>query len=117
MDNRPKYVVAPSCKDAWLSIMHVPIQLGRTLCGSNGADHIPFYGNHFSITIEMAPTKKTVTAQAAFLTETTEQDPYHYQQGFGNRFASEALPGVLPQARNAPQKVQYDLYSEQVVLS
>ncbi|EME78509.1 uncharacterized protein MYCFIDRAFT_37377 [Pseudocercospora fijiensis CIRAD86] len=54
------------------------------------------------------------TAQAAYLSEATPQDPYRYHQGFGNRIASEAIPGVLPQARNAPQRVKYDLYSEQL---
>ncbi|KAF2167787.1 hypothetical protein M409DRAFT_21937 [Zasmidium cellare ATCC 36951] len=54
------------------------------------------------------------TAQSALLTEPTPGDPYRYQPGFGNRFASEAIPGVLPHAQNAPQKVKYDLYSEQL---
>ncbi len=36
-----------------------------------------------------------------------------YQSGFGNEFASEALPGVLPAGRNSPQKVAYGLYAEQ----
>jgi homogentisate 1,2-dioxygenase len=31
------------------------------------------------------------TAQSALLTTPTKQDPYRYQQGFGNRFASEAM--------------------------
>jgi homogentisate 1,2-dioxygenase len=37
-----------------------------------------------------------------------------YQSGFGNEFASEALPGALPVGRNSPQKVPYGLYAEQV---
>lgn len=37
-----------------------------------------------------------------------------YQSGFGNEFATEALPGVLPQGRNSPQRVAYGLYAEQV---
>ncbi|MCS6805295.1 MAG: homogentisate 1,2-dioxygenase [Acidobacteriota bacterium] len=36
-----------------------------------------------------------------------------YQSGFGNEFATEALPGALPQGRNAPQKPAYGLYAEQ----
>jgi len=32
--------------------------------------------------------------------------------GFGNHFASEALPGVLPQGRNSPQRVARGLYAE-----
>ncbi|PPQ72342.1 hypothetical protein CVT26_007313 [Gymnopilus dilepis] len=52
------------------------------------------------------------TAKGAFSTVPSKEDPYTYQVGFGNRFASEALPGVLPNAQNNPQKVKYDLYTE-----
>ncbi|EGG06134.1 uncharacterized protein MELLADRAFT_36325, partial [Melampsora larici-populina 98AG31] len=34
--------------------------------------------------------------------------------GFGNNFASEALPGVLPVGQNSPQHVKYGLYAEQL---
>ncbi|KZT52885.1 homogentisate 1,2-dioxygenase [Calocera cornea HHB12733] len=44
----------------------------------------------------------------------TSKDPYTYQVGFGNRFASEAIPGTLPHAQNSPQKCAYDLYAEQL---
>lgn len=54
------------------------------------------------------------TAKSAFATEPTPLDPHTYQPGFGNRFASEAVPNVLPRGMNAPQKVRYDLYSEQL---
>ena len=37
-----------------------------------------------------------------------------YQSGFGNEFASEAVPGTLPEGRNSPQKVAHGLYAEQV---
>ncbi|WP_050469586.1 homogentisate 1,2-dioxygenase [Herbaspirillum chlorophenolicum] len=37
-----------------------------------------------------------------------------YQSGFGNEFATEALPGALPAHRNSPQQVAYGLYAEQV---
>jgi homogentisate 1,2-dioxygenase len=37
-----------------------------------------------------------------------------YQSGFGNEFATEALPGALPQGRNSPQRVAYGLYAEQL---
>lgn len=37
----------------------------------------------------------------------------HYQSGFGNEFASEALPGALPVGRNSPQQVPFGLYAEQ----
>lgn len=38
----------------------------------------------------------------------------HYQTGFGNEFASEALPGALPSGQNSPQCVAYGLYAEQI---
>ena len=34
--------------------------------------------------------------------------------GFGNQFASEAVPGALPQGRNSPQKAPRGLYAELV---
>ena len=37
-----------------------------------------------------------------------------YQSGFGNEFATEALPGVLPASQNSPQKVARGLYAEQL---
>jgi len=37
-----------------------------------------------------------------------------YQTGFGNEFASEALPGALPVGRNSPQQVAHGLYAEQL---
>ena len=40
--------------------------------------------------------------------------PAGYQSGFGNEFATEALPGALPAHRNSPQQVAYGLYAEQV---
>jgi homogentisate 1,2-dioxygenase len=36
------------------------------------------------------------------------------QSGFGNHFASEAVPGALPVGRNSPQKVPFGLYAEQL---
>jgi homogentisate 1,2-dioxygenase len=35
-----------------------------------------------------------------------------YQSGFGNEFASEAVPGSLPLGRNSPQKAPHGLYAE-----
>jgi homogentisate 1,2-dioxygenase len=32
--------------------------------------------------------------------------------GFGNEFATEAVPGALPQGRNSPQRVAHGLYAE-----
>ncbi|HYR28328.1 MAG TPA: homogentisate 1,2-dioxygenase [Thermoanaerobaculia bacterium] len=36
-----------------------------------------------------------------------------YQSGFHNEFATEALPGALPERGNSPQRVKYGLYAEQ----
>jgi homogentisate 1,2-dioxygenase len=36
-----------------------------------------------------------------------------YQSGFGNEFATEAVPGALPQGQNSPQKHPLGLYTEQ----
>ncbi len=37
-----------------------------------------------------------------------------YMTGFGNSFATEAAPGVLPEGRNSPQRPPYGLYAEQL---
>ncbi len=37
-----------------------------------------------------------------------------YQSGFGNEFATEALPGALPAGQNSPQRAPYGLYAEQL---
>ena len=37
-----------------------------------------------------------------------------YQSGFGNEYASEAVPGALPRGRNSPQRAPMDLYPEQL---
>ena len=39
--------------------------------------------------------------------------PLRYGSGFGNHFATEALPGALPVGRNSPQRCAYGLYAEQ----
>jgi homogentisate 1,2-dioxygenase len=38
----------------------------------------------------------------------------NYQSGFGNEFASEAVPGTLPIGQNSPQRVAHGLYAEQL---
>jgi homogentisate 1,2-dioxygenase len=38
----------------------------------------------------------------------------HYQSGFGNEFATEALTGALPAGQNSPQRAPYGLYAEQL---
>jgi homogentisate 1,2-dioxygenase len=37
-----------------------------------------------------------------------------YLPGFGNHFATEAVPGALPEGRNSPQKPAFGLYAEQL---
>lgn len=37
-----------------------------------------------------------------------------YLSGFGNEFATEAVPGALPQGQNSPQKAPFGLYAEQL---
>ena len=37
---------------------------------------------------------------------------YRYMSGFGNEFATEAVPGALPEGRNSPQRVAHGLYAE-----
>jgi homogentisate 1,2-dioxygenase len=37
-----------------------------------------------------------------------------YQSGFGNSFATEAVPGALPIGRNSPQRAAHGLYAEQL---
>jgi homogentisate 1,2-dioxygenase len=37
-----------------------------------------------------------------------------YLSGFGNEFATEALPGALPAGQNSPQRAPYGLYAEQL---
>lgn len=39
---------------------------------------------------------------------------FQYQWGFGNEFASEAIPGSLPTLGNNPQSPPFDLYAEQL---
>jgi homogentisate 1,2-dioxygenase len=39
---------------------------------------------------------------------------YRYQSGFGNEFATEAVPGALPEGRNSPQRAPLGLYAEQL---
>lgn len=56
----------------------------------------------------------TATAKAEYTKPPTDSDPYSYSTGFGNRFISEALPGVISWSQNTPQRVKYGLYSEQL---
>jgi homogentisate 1,2-dioxygenase len=40
--------------------------------------------------------------------------PAGYMSGFGNAFATQAVPGALPQGRNSPQRPPLGLYAEQL---
>src|SRR5262245_1237330 len=51
--------------------------------------------------------------ETAFKEDPMSQD-YQYQVGFGNHFATEALPNALPQGRNSPQMPPYGLIAEQI---
>jgi len=42
------------------------------------------------------------------------QEHAGYQSGFGNEFATEALPSALPAHQNSPQRAAYGLYAEQL---
>ncbi|WP_447740264.1 homogentisate 1,2-dioxygenase [Variovorax boronicumulans] len=46
------------------------------------------------------------------MTQATPAAERCYQSGFGNEYASEAVPGALPQGRNNPQRGPFDLYTE-----
>lgn len=43
----------------------------------------------------------------------TDADGLAYLSGFGNEFASEAIPGALPRGQNSPQRVPFGLHAEQ----
>uniref|UniRef100_UPI003898E827 homogentisate 1,2-dioxygenase n=1 Tax=Myxococcus dinghuensis TaxID=2906761 RepID=UPI003898E827 len=42
------------------------------------------------------------------------QAPGGYLSGFGNEFATEAVPGALPVGQNSPQRASFGLYAEQL---
>jgi homogentisate 1,2-dioxygenase len=48
------------------------------------------------------------------MTDTAAREGLAYLSGFGNEFATEALPGALPVGRNSPQRAPYGLYAEQL---
>ena len=39
---------------------------------------------------------------------------HNYMTGLGSHFATEAVPGALPQGRNSPQRPAFGLYAEQL---
>jgi homogentisate 1,2-dioxygenase len=56
----------------------------------------------------------TTTAPARPAARPAQDAAPAYLVGFGNHFATEALPGALPQGRNSPQRCAYGLYAEQL---
>src|SRR5262249_53349921 len=54
------------------------------------------------------------TARGDPVSTDAKNDTLAYQSGFGNEFATEALPGALPVGRNSPQRCPYGLYAEQL---
>ncbi|KJE96336.1 homogentisate 1,2-dioxygenase HgmA [Capsaspora owczarzaki ATCC 30864] len=44
----------------------------------------------------------------------SNKSPLKYMPGFGNHFATEALPNALPVGQNSPQVCPYNLYAEQL---
>jgi len=59
--------------------------------------------------VDVDPT--TVRMHATAANGTGE---HAYQAGFGNEFASEAVPGALPVGRNSPQRAPLGLFAEQL---
>lgn len=55
-----------------------------------------------------------MTSTAAATLSEHEHADLRYQSGFGNEFATEALPGALPVGQNSPQRCAYGLYAEQL---
>ena len=67
--------------------MHPTKRLNRTFSyvrGSTRAALLPRISFH-------ARQVHNATAKSSYITASTEKDPYQYQVGFGNRFASEAV--------------------------
>jgi len=56
----------------------------------------------------------TISAASASARSQETGHRLSYQSGFGNEFATEALPGALPEGRNSPQRAPYGLYAEQL---
>ena len=46
------------------------------------------------------------------MTASDTSSSLRYQSGFGNEYATEAVPGALPQGRNSPQRAPLHLYPE-----
>src|SRR3970040_2415833 len=53
-----------------------------------------------------------VTAPARTTPKNAARPVLEYQSGFGNQFATEAVPGALPVGQNSPQRSPKGLYAE-----
>jgi homogentisate 1,2-dioxygenase len=62
----------------------------------------------------MNTTATTATTARPATAPSAAAEALAYLTGFGNEFASEALPGALPVGRNSPQRAPYGLYAEQL---
>jgi homogentisate 1,2-dioxygenase len=47
------------------------------------------------------------------MTDNRQPTTDNYLSGFGNEFATEAVPGTLPVGQNSPQRIAHGLYAEQ----
>ena len=56
----------------------------------------------------------TTTTTTTNTSSTSSMLKLHYLHGLGNELESECLPGALPQGRNNPRIVPYQLYTEQL---
>jgi homogentisate 1,2-dioxygenase len=59
-------------------------------------------------------TTRTTGRQGGKARRSEQSAALSYQSGFGNEFATEALPGALPAGQNSPQRAPYGLYAEQL---
>lgn len=58
---------------------------------------------------------RRLSSKLGYKVERTEQDPFCYMTGFGNRFDSEVLPNSTPDGQNTtPQTNKYSLFTEQL---
>ena len=67
--------------------MYPTKRLDRTFSYVRGSTRVAFLP---SISFR-ARQAHNATAKSSYITASTEKDPYQYQVGFGNRFASEAV--------------------------
>lgn len=81
-------------------ISPAPLSYSTTRIGTSLATLAPRLSTPQLATMATAQSAHTVFPSK----QDKSQDPYIYQVGFGNSFASEAVPGTLPLGQNSPQK-------------